>query len=189
MSECIRRRWITRTGLAFVLGAAIVPGSWIGNRAMAQATSKICGLLPMADLESHYGAKSGPATGMDGEGMSICTVNIGKQVVKVQSAPPGTPGLPTSLQVALGSVTMMLGSTKGVENLGTKDFGKVGCATMKATGAGLGIGPKDQPPVYTTTCFVVDGGYLSLALTDSSPERVSFESVKKLTEKAAAARK
>jgi hypothetical protein len=67
----------------------------------------------------------------------------------------------------------------------TKDFGSVGCYTMKVAPGVLGI-PK---PLHGTACFQLSGGYLILTLGSEDPDQVSYDVVKRFLEKAAARRK
>jgi hypothetical protein len=43
-------------------------------------------------------------------------------------------------------------------------------------------------PLLTTSCFLVEGGYLNLSVSSENPKQVGFDVVKPLLEKAAAKR-
>src|SRR5450755_4848641 len=64
------------------------------------ADAKACQLVPTSELEASYGGKVTNPHGFDGES-SICTVNIGGLAIKLQSAPPGTAGVPTTIPQGL----------------------------------------------------------------------------------------
>ena len=81
---------------------------------------------------------------------------------------------------------MMLGEAKQAPETNTKDFGKVGCLSMKMT-KGFDGKPLAKP-LLTTSCFLVEGGYLNLSVTSENPKQVGFDVVKPLLEKAAAKR-
>src|SRR5262245_2023810 len=160
------------TGIAVALAAAVqVPG--------LSSDTKACRLMPNAELEAHFGAKPKSAPrGMDGDGLSTCTATVSaKNLDKLEVSPPGQVGVPTSIEMGLGAARMILGSNKGpLQLIDAKDFGNVGCFSSKAT-------VKPQPPVFSTACFVVNGGYLVLTLTDADAERVRYDLVKPLVEK------
>ena len=141
--------------------------------------------MPTPELEAGYGGKVSDPHGSDGDS-SICTVNIGGLAVKLQSAPPGTAGVPTSIQQGLIGARMMLGAAKQARRTNTKDFGKVGCLSMKMVKAF--DGKPLAKPLLTTSCFLVEGGYLNLSVASENPRQVGFDLVKELLEKAAAKR-
>jgi hypothetical protein len=141
--------------------------------------------MPTPDLEASYGGKVSTPHGSDGDS-SICTVNIGGLAVKLQSLPPGTRGVPTSVPQGLVGARMMLGAAKQAPQTNTKDFGKVGCLSMKMTKAF--DGKPLAKPLLTTSCFLVEGGYLNLSVASENPRQVGFDLVKRLLEKAAAKR-
>lgn len=147
--------------------------------------AKACKLMPTPELEAGYGGKVSDPHGSDGDS-SICTVNIGGLAVKLQSAPPGTAGVPTSIQQGLIGARMMLGAAKQARRTNTKDFGKVGCLSMKMVKAF--DGKPLAKPLLTTSCFLVEGGYLNLSVASENPRQVGFDLVKELLEKAAAKR-
>lgn len=168
--------------LAVVTGSHFLP---------AQATphdgsdAEACKLMPTADLESSFGGKVTNPHGADGDS-SICTVNIGGLAVKLQSAPPGTAGVPTSVPQGLVGARMMLSEAKQSPRTNTKDFGKVGCLSMKMT-KGFDGKPLGRP-LLTTSCFLVEGGYLNMSVASENPKQAGFELVRSLLEKAAAKR-
>jgi hypothetical protein len=147
--------------------------------------AKACKLMPTPELEASYRGKVSNPQGSDGDS-SICTVNIGGLAVKLQSEPPGTAGVPTSIAQGLVGARMMLGAAKQAPKTNTKDFGRVGCLTMKMT-KGFGGKPLARP-LLTTSCFLVEGGYLNLSVASENPKQVRFDLVKELLEKAAAQR-
>jgi hypothetical protein len=161
---------------------------------MAQATStpnaKACSLLPIADLEAHFGGKATPPRGLMGVSAgSTCSVNIHSHHIKIQSEPPGTPGLPRTIKEGLAGARMMLEDAKAHNSmvpLEEKDFGSIGCYSAKVS---LGqFASKSGTWGYDTTCFLVQGGFLALDVTSEDPEDISLEVVKGFLEKAAARR-
>ena len=144
-----------------------------------------CKLMPTPELEAGFGGKVTQPHGADGD-LSICTVNIGGTAVKLQSAPPGTGGVPTTIAQGLMGARMMLGEAKQAPETNTKDFGRVGCLSMKMT-KGFDGKPLARP-LLTTSCFLVEGGYLNLSVSGENPKQLSFELVKSLLEKAAVKR-
>jgi hypothetical protein len=147
--------------------------------------AKACQILPTEDLEKIFGGKVTHPHGIDGDS-SICTVNIGVLAVKLQSAPPGTEDVPTSIAQGLVGARMMLGEAKQSPGTNTRDFGKVGCLKMKMS-KGFD-GKLLAKPLLTTSCFLVEGGYLNMSVSGENPKQASFEVVKALLEKAAAKR-
>jgi hypothetical protein len=141
--------------------------------------------MPTPDLEAAYGGKATNPHGVDGES-SVCTVNIGGLAIKLQSAPPGTNGVPASIQQGLVGARMMLGQARQSPQTNTKDFGKVGCLSMKMT-KGFDGKPLVKP-LLTASCFLVEGGYLNMSVAGENPKQVGFDVVKGLLEKAAARR-
>ena len=147
--------------------------------------AKACKLMPIPDLEATYAGKVSNPQGGDGDS-SVCTVNIGRLAVKLQSALPGTAGVPTSIGQGLVGARMMLGAAKQAPKAQTRDFGKVGCLTMKMVKAF--DGKPLAEPLLTTSCFLVEGGYLNLSVASDNRRQVGFDLVKRLLEKAAARR-
>ena len=141
--------------------------------------------MPTSELEAAYGGKPTNPHGFDGDS-SVCTVNIGGLAIKLQSAVPGTAGLPTSIQQGLAGARMMLGAARQSAGTKTRDFGKVGCMNLKMT---KGFDGKAlAKPLLTTSCFLVEGGYLNLSVSGENAKQVRFDVVKALLEKAAARR-
>ncbi|HYM08761.1 MAG TPA: hypothetical protein VEU11_19575 [Terriglobales bacterium] len=141
--------------------------------------------MPTPDLEAAYGGKVTNPHGVDGES-SVCTVNIGSLAIKLQSAPPGADGVPASIQQALVGARLMSGATRQSPKTETRNFGKVGCLSMKMT-----KGFNGQPlakPLLTTSCFQIEGGYLNMSVAGENRKQVRFDVVKGLLEKAAARR-
>jgi hypothetical protein len=149
------------------------------------ADARACQLMPTPDLEAAYGGKVTNPHGSDGES-SVCTVNIGGLAIKLQSAPPGTIGLPTSIQQALVGARMMSGAAKQSPETKTRDFGKIACLGMKMT-KGFDGKPLAKP-LFTASCFLVESGYLNMSVAGENPKQVRFDVVKGLLEKAAARR-
>ena len=149
------------------------------------ADAKACQLMPISELEAAYGGKVTNPHGFDGDS-SVCTVNIGGLAIKLQSAVPGTAGLPTSIQQGLVGARMMLGAARQSARAKTRDFGKVGCMNLKMT---KGFDGKALArPLLTTSCFLVEGGYLNMSVSGENAKQVGFEQVKALLENAAARR-
>ena len=146
---------------------------------------KACKVMPTPELETAFGGKVTTPHGFDGDA-SVCTVNIGGLAIKLQSAPPGTAGLPTSISQGLAGARMMLGAAKQTPKTNTKDFGNIGCLSMKMK-KGFDGKPLSRP-LLTTSCFLVEGGYLNMSVASENPKLGSFEVVKALLEQAAAKR-
>ncbi len=180
---------IVRTGVIVALAVSVV---WFAPNPLAMqvpptsaSQPKVCQLLPTSELESTYRGKLTSPHGIDGES-SICSANIGGYAIKLQSAAPGTPGVPTSISLGLAGARMMLGQAKQKPDENTKDFGNVGCMSMKMT-RGFDGKPLAKR-LFTTSCFLVEGGYLNLTIAGDDAKQVGFEKVKPLLEKAAALR-
>jgi hypothetical protein len=151
----------------------------------SDADAKACQFLPKSELETAYGGKVTNPHGFDGES-SVCTANIGGLAIKLQSAPPGTEGVPTSIQQGLMGARLMLGEARQSAKANTKDFGNIGCLRMKMKKA-FGGKPLAKP-LLTSSCFLVEGGYLNLSVAGENPKQLRFDVVKELLEKAAARR-
>lgn len=177
---------IVRIGAIEALVVSVV---WLApSLLVAQASSnaapktKVCQLLPTTELESTYRGKVTNPHGVDGES-SICTANIGGIAIKLQSSAPGTRGVPTSISQGLVGARMMLGQAKQKPENNTRDFGSVGCMSMKMT-RGFDGKPLARR-LFTTSCFLVEGGYLNLTVAGDDAKQVGFGTVKMLLEKAA----
>jgi hypothetical protein len=160
-----------------------VPAGAQGPTAKARA----CSFLPVADLEAHYGGK-GTVKGMEEEGLSTCSLTIGAHVAKVQAV---ATRVPTTITQGLEGAKKMFGGAGAegqIELLEARDLGKVGCFTVETKGVATRRNPRPKP-LFGTTCFVVDGGYLNMALADHDRNRVGFDLVRQFLDKAVARRK
>jgi hypothetical protein len=188
--------WQTRITIIAAMLATLV---LLPLPSMAQATftpnAKACSLLPIADLEAHFGGKATPPRGVTGVSAgSTCSVHIKSQhfehVIKIQIEPPGTPGLPRTIKEGLAGARMMWEDAKAHNSamvlLEEKDFGSVGCYSAKLS---LGqFASKSGAWGYDTTCFLVQGGFLLLSVSSDNPKDISLEVVKGFLEKAASRR-
>jgi hypothetical protein len=171
---------------AIILTVAAGPYSVAGQSSASYGRdAKACKLMPTPELETSYGGKVSNPLGSEGDS-SICTVSIGGLAVKLHSAPAGTAGVPTSIAQGLVGARMMLGAAKQAPRTNTKDFGRVGCLSMKMVKAF--DGKPLAKPLLTTSCFLVEGGYLNLSVASENSRQVEFDLVKRLLEKAAAKR-
>lgn len=151
----------------------------------ADANAKACMLMPTSELEATYGGKATKPRGFDGDS-SICTVNIGDLAIKLQSAEPGTAGVPTSIQQGLVGARLMLGEAGQYSKANVQDFGRVGCLRMKMT---KGFDGKAlAKPLLTSSCFLVEGGYLNMSVSGENAKQAGFDLIKPLLERAAAKR-
>ena len=159
------------TGVAIVL-----LGSSVGAFAQAGATAKVCGYLPIADLEALFGAKVSALRGNDGTTMSMCAARFPDPnlTANVVGNPPSTV---VTLEQRIAAVKPML-EKRGSQI--TSD-GKVACFTDY-----IEMGGKKLP---TASCFRQDGGYLAFTLQADDAKRISFDTVRRLLDKAAAQRK
>jgi hypothetical protein len=173
---------ILATTLAWVAGTCFLAAQVSPT---SDAAAKACQLMPTPELEATYGGKVTNPHGSDGES-SVCTVNIGRVAIKLQSAPPGMGGVPTSIQQGLVGARLTLGAAKQSPQTKTRDFGTVGCLHMKMA---KGFDGKAlAKPLLTSSCFLVEGGYLNMSVASEDPKQVGFDLVKGLLEKAAARR-
>jgi hypothetical protein len=147
--------------------------------------AKACQLMPTEGLELTYGGKLTKPHGIDGES-SVCTANIGGLAIKLQSARPGAAGVPTSVSQGLVGARIMLGQARQNPKNSTKDFGNIGCIRMKMT-KGFDGKPLAKR-LFTTSCFLVEGGYLNLTVASENSKQADFDLVKPLLEKVAARR-
>jgi hypothetical protein len=147
--------------------------------------ARACKLMPTPDLEASFGGKVTHPHGMDGDS-SVCAVNIGGLAIKLQSAPPGTAAVPTSIQQGLMGARLMLGEARQSPATNTRDYGKIGCLSMKMT-KGFDGKPLAKP-LLTVSCFLVEGGYLNMSVAGENSKQVGFDVIKALLEKAAARR-
>ena len=147
--------------------------------------AKACKLMPTADLEAAFRGKVKNPYGADGES-SVCTANIGGLAIKLQSSPPGAAAVPASIQQGLVGFRMMLAEAGQSPETNTKDFGNVGCMSLKMT-KGFDGKPLAKP-LFTASCFLVDGGYLNLSVAGENRKQIGFDTLRRLLEKAAARR-
>jgi hypothetical protein len=181
---------LQKMAMIAILAATLVviagPGLLAAQAApTSSADAKACQLMPTSELEAAYGGKVSNPHGFDGDS-SVCTVNIGGLAIKLQSAAPGTAGLPNSIQQGLVGARLMLGAAKQSAGTKTRDFGKIGCMNLKMT---KGFDGKTLArPLFTTSCFLVEGGYLNMSVSGENAKQVGFDQVKALLEKAAARR-
>jgi hypothetical protein len=186
------KRVLSMTRLRHAVTAAILATSFafvVEAYSLAAQTSpyyepnaKACKLMPTSDLEARFGGKVTNPHGFDGDS-SVCTANIGGLAIKLQSAPAGTAGVPTSVQQGLMGARLMLGDARQSPETNTRDYGRVGCLNMKMT-KGFDRKPLAKP-LLTTSCFLVEGGYLNVSVAGGNPKQVGFDVIKMLLEKAA----
>jgi hypothetical protein len=186
------KRVLSMTRLRHAVTAAILATSFafvVEAYSLAAQTSpyyepnaKACKLMPTSDLEASFGGKVTNPHGFDGDS-SVCTANIGGLAIKLQSAPAGTAGVPTSVQQGLMGARLMLGDARQSPETNTRDYGRVGCLNMKMT-KGFDRKPLAKP-LLTTSCFLVEGGYLNMSVAGGNPKQVGFDVIKMLLEKAA----
>ena len=181
---------LQKTAMTAILSAtfAVVAGPrfWASQTSPTSgAEAKACQLMPTSELEAAYGGKPTNPHGFDGDS-SVCTVNIGGLAIKLQSAPRGTAGVPTSIRQGLAGARLMLGEARQSPQTNTKDYGEVGCLSMKMTKEF--DGKPLVKPLLTTSCFLVEGGYLNMSVAGENPKQVRFDVIKGLLEKAAARR-
>ena len=137
------------TGVTFTLFA--------GGFSAQAAAAKVCGLMPIADLEAHFGAKAGPPRGVDSPSVSICGVNVPdvRHHAGLTSQRPGPVAISTSQRLAAMKSLLDKQGSK------TKNFGSVACFTGHED-----IGGKNLP---FTTCFTDEHGYISLEILSDNP--------------------
>lgn len=150
--------------------------------------AKACVVLPVSDLETLYHARADTPRGFDDDfGGSICRVKLGGYEAKAQTAPPGDPGAPHTIQEGFALIPLVSVDNYGKAKLETKDYGKIGCLKLEFSAA---LQPRKEPkPVAAVSCFLVGGGYLNLSLGCDDTLPITFDTVKQLLEKAAARRK
>jgi hypothetical protein len=82
---------------------------------------------------------------------------------------------------------MMTGKSGGMMSLQeTKDFGDAGCYSTITKSPGAAVG--DAPPVNSTVCFLVNGGYLNLTVASPDKSKTTLDGVRSLLQKTAARR-
>jgi hypothetical protein len=141
----------------------------------SRSTAKVCGYLPISELEAHFGSKAAAFRGDDGRPgqMATCSVDLPDRShgVSILSDNP-KPGGP-SVKEHLAAVKEWGGETK--------KFGSVGCYRDP-----IAVGDEKMPP---TTCFLEGGHFLALTVVTDDPKKLGFELVKHLLEMTAARRK
>ncbi len=180
-----RLRWTVPTAILVTTLAFVAESPRAQTSPYYGPNAKACKLMPTSDLEASFGGKVTHPQGFDGDS-SVCTVNIGGLAIKLQSAPPGTAGVPTSIQQGLMGARLMLGEARQSPEANTRDYGKVGCLSMKMT-KGFDGKPLAKP-LLTTSCFLVEAGYLNMSVAGENRKQVRFDGIKALLEKAAARR-
>jgi len=182
--------WQTRiASIALALvGLCLLPLLCHGQAAYGP-DSKACSLLPIAELEAHFGDKATTPRGLSGVSAgSTCSVYIKSHRINIHTEPPGTLGVPRTIKDGLAGARMILQDAKAKNTiipLDEKDFGSVGCYSGKVNLGKLAPGTWG----YDTTCFLVEGGYLVLDVTSQDEKDLTLETVKQFLEKAAARRK
>jgi len=177
----------TRRALAMLAVLTIDTATSTSIAARQTSPAKVCALLPIQELEALYGSRAGVPRGTDTSTISSCTVIIANQAVKVSSSPPGTPDEPKTVKMGLKALTAMVNDATGQIKPEQKDYGTVGCSRITITND-FRNKPLDKP-VGSTTCFQLDGGYLSLTLTSDDPSIISDQRVMALLAKTADRRK
>ena len=159
-----------------IVAFGLVVQGWVTANAQGGSRPKVCELLPTAALEAHFGASSGAVRGAESSSTSNCSIDLPdrRHGADLISRPAATS---ITVEQRLAAIRPML------EKQGSqiKDFGAIGCFTDR-----LDMGDTKLP---TTTCFLEQGGYLSLSLRSDQPSQLSIEAVKKLLELTAAQRK
>jgi hypothetical protein len=187
--EMLPANGMVRTAVIAVLAvsvALVVPGLLAAQASATSASqTKVCQLMPTSELETTYRGKVTNPHAVDGDS-SLCSANIGGLAIKLQSATSGMAGVPTSVSQGLAGARMMLGQAKQKMENNTRDFGNVGCMSMRMT-RGFDGKPLAKR-LFTTSCFLVEGGYLNLTVAGDSVQQVGFEKIKPLLERAAARR-
>jgi hypothetical protein len=177
-----RQKYVTAVLLAG-LACFAAPAAQASQNYGSEA--KACKLMPTPELEAAFGGKVKNPHGADGES-SVCTVNIGGLAIKLQSSPPGASGVPASIQQGLVGFRMMLAEAGQSPETNTRDFGDVGCMSLKMT-KGFD-GKRLAKPLFTASCFLVEGGYLNMSVAGENRKQIGFDVLRSLLEKAAARR-
>jgi hypothetical protein len=180
------RRYAAAALLAASLNCLVAPYSLTAQTSQSSGSrAKTCELMPTPELESTFKGKVKNPHGADGES-SVCTVNIGGLAIKLQTAAPGADGVPTSIPQGLAGFRMMLAEARQSPKKNTKDFGNVGCMSLKMT-KGFD-GTSLAKPLFTASCFMVEGGYLNMSVAGENRKQTGCDVLKGLLEKAAARR-
>lgn len=172
----MRRARMTR---GVVLGTGLLLWTTV-SYGQASSNARACGLLPIPELEAHFAGKVISVNGADSGSMSMCTAMVAdrRHAATLESRPPAA-GRAVTVEQTLAEVKRF--SERTGKPTETGSFGSVGCFNSKLDVGGT--------PQTETTCFLAQGGHLSLSLRNVDPKQVSFEAVKGLLDKAAARRK
>lgn len=153
--------------------------------AQGAAAPKTCALLPMSEIEARFG-KVTSFEGSDNPAIATCIAHIQARDVKLTKAPTGTPGFPATVQAGIQLAYKNAAGPAG-RSFDTNDFGTMGCFRMVSSRDATG--QKLAKPVYETTCFQVEGGYLGITARSDEPAEVAYDVVKALLEKTATGQK
>ncbi len=158
------------------------------GQATLNSNSQACRLLPLADLHAQFGGEAKVKSGLDlGKGESTCQFEVNKYVVSVQINPLDQSPFNT-IEEGLASAKMMAEMSKGNMTIDeTKNFGNVGCYSQKME-LPPGMSLPGPSTVSSTVCFQVQGGMVAVTV-ENPKEKIRFDVVKGLVEKAAARRK
>src|SRR5262245_7406886 len=107
-------RRLARAAGACLIGSLVLTAAHPIDAQLGLTTAtKACRLMPNAELEAHFGAKpKSTPRGMDGDGLSTCTATFSAtNLAKLEVSPPGTAGVPTSIEMGLAGARMILGSS------------------------------------------------------------------------------
>ena len=155
-----------RAAALLATAALMLPG-WIGiSNGETGSTDNECRLLPIAELESHFGAQATAVRASESLAGRMCSADLPdrRQGAELLSKPAG-PGAPT-MEERLAALKRPLELRGGqIEN-----FGSMACFTDHTKIAGA--------TVFTATCFQEAGGHLSLSLRSADRQRVSVEAAK-----------
>ncbi|WP_447599730.1 hypothetical protein [Nitrospira sp. Nam80] len=160
--------WTLAALLAVAVLMLTVHG-WTGiANGQTGSTADGCRLLPIAELESHFGAQATAVRASESLAGTVCSADLPDrgQGAELLSKPPG-PGAPT-MEERLAALRRPL-ELRGAQ---IENFGSVACFTDHTKIAGA--------TVFTATCFQEAGGYLSLSLRSNDRQRVSVEAAKEL---------
>ena len=139
--------------VALVIGGLPIPGSANEQISGLSPNTKACRPPSNCGTRGALRRQGELPRGMDGDALSTCTVTLGAHGVKLQVSPPGTPGVPSSIEMGLNGVKMLASAPKSmVQVVETKDFGTVGCSTTKAS---IAMGKEPATSMFSTACFVV----------------------------------
>ncbi|MEX5218085.1 MAG: hypothetical protein AB7G68_13810 [Nitrospiraceae bacterium] len=155
--------------VAAVAALTLMVQGWTGiaNGETASADDG-CRLLPIAELESHFGAQATAVRASESLAGTMCSADLPdrRQGAELLSKPAGTSG-PT-MEERLAALKRPL-ELRGAQ---IESFGSVACFTDHTKIAGA--------TVFTATCFQEAGGHISLSLRSVDQQRVSVEAAKEL---------